>query len=179
MVYYVFGQDVSLVGARTSLNSLTKGWQEREGLVPIMLDDPEARGDCQPSGGAANVGDVISGAFSLYSERLCNALREFGIEFTAIETTIRAPGSQEPILGYFMVLGIADADCLTEELDDLEYFEIDAKKTNEQHMFDVEHKLRVIDEKFKMHLESLNLEGVFMVPTSEYGGALEMRLTMG
>ena len=176
MTHYVFGQNVSLFGARTSLNSTPKGWKKRKGRVPIVLDDPEARGDSQPSGGASNAGDLISGAFSLYSERLCSALRDFGVEFTAVETTIRAPGSQDPILGYYMVLGMADADCLTE---DLEFFEIDAKKTNDLHMFDVNHRLRVIDEKLKTHLESLNLDGVFMVPTNEYGGRLAMDLTFG
>ena len=179
MTYYVFGQDIRLAGARTALNSLPNAWYNLDGPIPVTLDDPLGRGDSEPSGGADKIGDIISGAFSLYSERLCQALRDFGVEFTAVQTLITVPGREASLLGYSMVLGIADAQCLAQGYDEAEFFEIDADKTNGLHMFDLEHTNRIIDQAFKTHLDTLNLEGVFMVPTKEFGGTLEMRLKMG
>ena len=89
------------------------------------------------------------------------------------------PGSTEPVTGYQLVLGVSDADCLAEEYSELEYFEVDASKTNNLSIFDLQHSLRIIDEKLKLHLESIELEGVYVVPTKEFGGTLANSLKWG
>lgn len=185
MTYYVFGQDMRKVGARTAIDSWPEdhlmGEAELEIPVPIILDDPEERGDCAPKSGANTFGDIISGAFSLYSTRLCDELKVFGIELIYTPTKIFLPGIKEPLEGYNSVGGVPDTNCLAKGkgYNGLEYFEIDSSKTKGLSLFDLKRSLRIIDERLKSHLETLGLEGVFMVPTSEYGGTLAMDLTFG
>jgi len=179
MSYYVFGQDMREAGACISLSSVPNDWYELEGTIPVYLDDPDERGDIAPGSGADTFGDIIGGAYSLYSIRLCEALKDFGIELNTKPTQIFKPDNKDPVEGHNMVLGVPDADCLADGYDELEYFEIDSEKTNDLSLFDLEHRLRIIDEKLKLHLESLDLKGVFMVPTKEYGGMLAMNLVYG
>jgi len=167
------------VGARIAINSVPNDWYKLEGPVPITLDDPESAGDIAPISGADTIGDIVGGAFTLYSSRLCDALNEFGIELNTKPAIIFKPGSKVPEEGHNMVLGVPDADYLTEAFDELEYFEIDPTKTGGMSMFDLGHRLRIIDEKLKSHLDTTRLEGVFMVPSKEFGGMLAMKLTYG
>jgi hypothetical protein len=177
MSYYLFGQDIREVGARIAIHSVPDDWYELEGPVPIILDDPESEGDSAPESCAGTIGDIVSGAFSLYSTRLCDALNDFGIELTTQPTKIFKPGIKEPVEDHNMVLGVPDADCLAEDFEELEFFEIDSEKTEGLSFFDLNHRLRIIDEKLKLHLEVIGLKGVFMVPTKEYGGKLMLNLT--
>lgn len=179
MTYYVFGQDMRKADARIAFSSVQEDWYEIEDPVPVVLDDPDRRGDTAPESGSNTFGDIVGGAFSLYSTRLCDALSEFGIALNTRSTQIFTPGNKEPVAGHNMVLGVPDADCLADGFDELEYFEIAPEKTEGLSLFDLEHKLRIIDEKLKQHLDTIGLESVFMIPTTKYGGMLAMRLVNG
>lgn len=181
MRYYVFGQDMRKVGAQIALHALPDDWYTMQGPVPVMLHDPEAEGDIAPESGADTMGDIIGGGLSLYSARLCDALEAFGIKLTYKPVTLFKPNSTTPVAGYNIVLGVSDVDCLdaaTAE-DELEYFEIDSEQTRGLSLFDVEHTLRIIDEALKLHLDAVGLEGVFMIPTAEYGGLLAHHVRWG
>jgi len=179
MTYYVFGQDMRQAGACIGMSSLPDDWYELDGAVPVKLDDPDRRGDIAPGSGADTFGDIVGGAYSLYSTRLCDALTEFGIELNTKPTQIFKPGNKEPVEGHNMVLGVPDVDCLADDFEELEYFDIDPEKTKGLSLFDLEHDLRIIDEKLKQHLDTLELAGVFMIPTKKYGGMLAMEVTYG
>jgi len=179
MTYYVFGQDMREAGARIAFSSVPDDWYELEGAIPITLDDPDRRGDIAPGSGSDTFGDIVGGAYTLYSTRLCDALNEFGIKLNTLPTQIFKPGNKVPVEGHNMVLGVPDADCLADGFDELEYFEIDPEKTEGLSLFDLEHDLRIIDEKLKQHLDTIGLEGVFVIPTEKYGGMLAMSLVYG
>ena len=179
MKYYVFGQDMRVAGARVGLNSLPRKWRKMSGPIPVRLDDPGSAGDIAPESGADTFGDIVSGAYSLYSDRLCEALKEFGIELDYNAVKIYKTGGVESVTGYNMALGAPDADCLIQENGELDFFEIDETKTQGLSFFDLEHKIRIIDETLKIHLEKLELEGVFIIPTQEFGGMLAHTLTWG
>jgi len=179
MTFYVFDQDMRKVGARISISSVPEEWYELEGPVPVTLEDPESVGDIAPESGADTIGDIVGGAFSLYSSRLCEALNNFGLKLNYKPAEIFKPGSNEPVKGYNMVLGVNDSDCLAHDYNELEYFEIDSEKAKGLSLFDLQYSLRIIDESLKLHLDNAGLDGVFMVPTKEYGGMFAYSLKWG
>lgn len=188
-VYYCFGQDRRKVGAQTSLDSFPQDWLRGKAELPvpvhIHLDDPLGRDDAGPSSGAGTLGDIIDGAQSCYSKKLGDALKEFGVNLDLTLALIYLPGVTEPNSDYYMVRGVPNAECLIDKSGELDYFEIDPSKTNGLHMFDVASsnygmwRARIIDEVLKQHLEKLDLKGVYVIPTTEYGGWLKTQLKMG
>ncbi|MFT3713332.1 MAG: hypothetical protein QM817_37225 [Archangium sp.] len=180
MAFFAFGQDVRLAGARTAMNSMPRSVMMGKlpaDAIPVRIDDPLGRGDSEPSGGASKLGDIISGAFSIYSPKLQKALTDFGVKFDFKAVQVFLPGKEEAIEGYAWARGAPSV-----EVPSLEFFEIDAAKTQGHALFDASLNfatVRVVTAALKQHLEAAGLEGVYFVPTKEYGGALAMVLTMG
>jgi hypothetical protein len=174
MEYFVFGQDMRTSGARTSWSSLPSQQDGRDELV-VELDDPIARGDIAPQAGANALGDIISGAFSLYSTRLCDALTAFGITLNTKPVSVILAEDAGEVGGYHWVLGVADIQMDNED-DELECFTLDEQDCEGLSFFDLNHRLRIVDARLKEHLEACQLEGVFIVPTQEFSGQLKMAL---
>lgn len=187
MTYYVFGQDLREAGAQARINSFPQDWIMGEAElvepVPIKLDDPEGRGDTGPKGGADNCGDIISGAQFIYSKRLCDALKEYGVELETKQARIFRPGHDEPLDDYYMIMAFYEVKLEEQSKDErLHFFELDDDISDGVAMFEVSRgisSLILIDEGLKLHLDKQNLKGVFTVPTTEFGGALAMDLTWG
>ncbi len=172
MTYYVFGQDPREAGALTNLNSMPESWLMGEGsadkVMPIILDDPEKRGDIGPAGGENNCGDIIGGACLLFSSRLMSAMRAFGLVLDSRPTLVRTPDGQS-IEGYEMVTGLPRRECLIGE--ELLSFRVDAGKIEGDSLFYMTKgfsSLLVIDEMLRVHLGLESLTGVFMVGTEDY-----------
>lgn len=169
-----------LAGARTAMNSIPRSvmmGQMPAGPVPVRIDDPLGRGDSQPSGGASKLGDIVSGAFSLYSAKLHKALTDFGVKFDSKAVQLFLPGKESPIDGYVWPRGAKSI-----EVPSIEFFTIDPAKTEGLALFDASlnwNTVRVVTAELKAHLEAVGLEGVYFVPTEKYGGALAMVLKMG
>ena len=87
-----------------------------------------------------------------------------------------------PNKDYYFVRGVPDVECLNDGLEDTENFNINPKKTNGLHMFDIYadyRNMRVIDEELKQHLEKQELKGVYFIQTAKYSGRLMLQLEMG
>ena len=181
-VFYVFGQDVRLAGARTAISSMPNSVIMGEiptGPIPVELDDPLGRGDSEPRGGQAKLGDIISGAFSLYSARLQDALTAFGITLDFKPVQVFVPGQEQPVEGYAWVRGVPSIKLGGKAL---EFFTINHAQTGGRSFFDASvayASVRVIDQRLKVRLEVAGLEGVYFLPTKDYGGALAMSLKQG
>lgn len=178
--FFAFGQDVRLAGARTALHSVPNSvimGKIPEGPIPVRLDDPLRRGDSEPSGGASKVGDVISGAMSLYSPRLQKALASFGVTIDYKPVEVFVPGRAEPLQGYAWARGVPSV-----EVASISCFTVDQETTKGQALFDASlnySTVRVVNAALKAHLEAANLVGVYFVPTEEYGEPLATILKMG
>jgi len=179
MTYYVLGQNRLETSARITMDSLPEDWYSSKGPISISLYDPKKVGDMEHEFGSNSYGDIIDGSCSIYSDRLCEALKAFGIDANYKPVHLFETNGEVPVKGYNMVLGVPDAGrkCFISATNELENFTLDASKVTGLSLFDLHGSycgLRVIDQKLKDYLETIELQNVSIVATPDYGRDLVM-----
>lgn len=187
MNYYVLNQDKEASTIRTMFGSIEEKYlislTPVEGVVPVYLkhtEDPlfENANDDTPI-----YGDIITGSFSLYSDRVCEVLKSRNITavYRPVKIINRLEVNGREIPGYNMVLGIADGDCISDDSDMESGFTIDSSRVDGLKMFDHDLEygaVRIIDEDTKEALVSMGIRGVYIIPTDEYSDAFHRHLLM-
>ncbi len=175
MNYYVFNQDVSASPIKTDWESVEDRYlvsmTKVTGLVPVYLDHEEKPRFLDNDEGVPIYGDVISGIFSLYSDRLCDVLKTFDLDVVYRPVKIISREDKSETTGYNMVLRVADGDCIPKDTNYDEGFSIDESQVEGLQLFD--HRLdygsvRIMDETIKQAVVEMGVRGVYIIPTNEY-----------
>lgn len=187
MNYYVLNQDKEASSIRTAFGSVEEKYLVSiipvEGVVPVYLkhtDDPLFE---DANDGTPIYGDIITGTFSLYSDRVCEVLKSKGVDavYRPVKIINKLEEDPKEITGYNMVLRIPDGDCIDEESDFETGFSIDETEVDGLKIFD--HSLeygavRIINEEIKEALVSMGIRGVYIIPTTEYSDSQHRHLLM-
>lgn len=118
MIYYSIGQDKKTNGKRTGMNSV----EDRDlisidipKLVPVKVYDTQRKTVTVLPPSYPKYDDIISGPIGLYSNRICNILKELESPILIkpvklLMVDINENDSEE--LGYNFVLRVPDVECM-------------------------------------------------------------------
>jgi hypothetical protein len=182
--FYVFDQDLLVRNAATlgslpdTLDPLAciQGTALAAPPSPLRLRLSEAGGDTP--------GDIVQPFATVYSDRLCRALTDFGVDNVQLfPVELEHPRTGRVVSDYRLANIVGRVACV--DLPNstyrrsrsgkglhLEGFQIDEARAPKQPIFrlDEQATLVLVNEALKQHLEGAGLTGVRLLPTEEFDG---------